>query len=300
MKSNCAICGQISRFFLNKDGHNHFLCSNCQTIFVYPLPENLIDLYSDESNYAGTEPITTGIFSVQGQLQQFLKAAQTQCNSSLKILDIGCSTGSFLISAREMGFKVKGVEPSKKLSDHAKSLGLDVLNDDFHNDLIVDEKFDVISCFDVIEHVFDPTEFINNAVSLMSPTSYLIIKTPNMNSLWARLTFKITETFSIPPSVLTPPHHVYNFTSQSLDLLANKHGLILVKSWSSGATLLYELGQLHLWRRFKMLRNFSALNQLFIGYSLYCLIFLVSRVNSKLSNGFNMFRIYKLDNRRII
>lgn len=295
METNCRICGQISRFFLKKDNHNHFLCPNCQTISVYPIPENLIGLYSDESNYAGTGAVTTGTFRVQSELRQFLERVKTQFITSPKILDVGCSTGSFLVYAKEMGFEVKGIEPSKKLSDHATSIGLEVLNDDFHSGLISSEKFDVISCFDVIEHVSNPGDFMQGIVNLMSPNSYLIMKTPNMNSLWARLTFKVTKNFSLPTSVLTPPHHVHNFTDQSLDLLASNYGLTCTQSWNSGAKLLYELGQLHLWSQFRVSRNFSAITQLFSGYIIYLFIFLISRVNSKFSNDLNTVRVYQLN-----
>ena len=296
--ASCSICDFKMSYFQSKDQYSHYLCQNCKTISVYPIPRNLDELYSDKSNYAGVGPVSTGYFKVQRELQRFLEAALIKFSTSPKILDIGCSTGSFLSFAKEMGFVTTGVEPSQKLSDHAKSNGHEIVNSDFLPDLFLNESFDIITCFDVIEHVSDPKVFLQNVVSLMSPTSYLLIKTPNMNSLWANLTFLVSRKFRLPSSVLTPPHHVHNFTNQSLDYLANLEGLKLIAEWDGRGKFLYEIGQLHLWKEFKSNPNFTSIRRLMVGYLSYVLIYIYSLASSSFSHGFNMTRIYILDKRR--
>jgi 2-polyprenyl-3-methyl-5-hydroxy-6-metoxy-1,4-benzoquinol methylase len=277
----------------------HFLCENCKTISVHPLPENLLELYSDESNYAGSGPISTGTFQVQRELRVFLDSIRSDIAAPPKVLDIGCSTGSFLNFVKDKGFVTIGVEPSQKLARHAKAMGHEILNQDFHSGLFEGDNFDLITCFDVIEHVNDPRGFLQNIVRLMSPTSFLLIKTPNMNSLWAKLTFLISRKLQLPSSVLTPPHHVHNFTNQSLDYLASSEGLELIFDWDSSEKFLYELGQLHLLKEFKSSMKFSLFGRLIIGYISYGLIRIFSMLASYFSRGFNMTRVYKVDDRRL-
>jgi 2-polyprenyl-3-methyl-5-hydroxy-6-metoxy-1,4-benzoquinol methylase len=298
MLVSCAICQGKMAYFQSKDKYLHYLCQNCKTISVHPLPENLLELYSDEANYAGTGPISTGSFKIQRKLRGFLASILCNFATSPNVLDIGCSTGSFLSFVKGMGFVTTGVEPSQKLASHAKAIGHEVLNHDFHASLFPDAKFDLITCFDVIEHVVDPREFLLNVVQLMSPTSYLLIKTPNMNSLWANLTFWLSKNLNLPSSVLTPPHHVHNFTNQSLDYLANSEGLELMFDWDSRENFLYELGQLHLLKEFKTKMNFFSFRRLIIGFISYGLMSIFSMSATYFARGFNMTRVYKLNDRR--
>jgi SAM-dependent methyltransferase len=103
------------------------------------------------------------------------------------LLDVGCHSGFFLEQARERGYQVSGIEPSRWAVEHARSeLGLEV----FHGSI---EEFapagpyDVITMWDVIEHLADPVGALQKLQRMLRPGGVLAFTTHNLDSLAARL-----------------------------------------------------------------------------------------------------------------
>lgn len=107
-----------------------------------------------------------------------------------RLLDVGCASGAFLQCATETGWNVVGVEPAAVLSAKAQHL----LGDRGHvycaalQDLdLPSQSFDVVTLWDVLEHVTDPVSFVKRCASLLIPGGYLFANVPNVDSLQARL-----------------------------------------------------------------------------------------------------------------
>jgi len=103
------------------------------------------------------------------------------------VLDIGCAGGAFPKAAADAGFRVIGVEPSKWLSeDGRRRYGLDIRTGLLHEQQLLLESFDLVTLWDVIEHLTDPSDVLAKIHSLLKPNALLVINYPDFNSL-ARL-----------------------------------------------------------------------------------------------------------------
>jgi 2-polyprenyl-3-methyl-5-hydroxy-6-metoxy-1,4-benzoquinol methylase len=134
-------------------------------------------------------------------------------NSKKRLLDIGCGSGYFLKYGRERGWNCQGVEPSAKAAVHAQNNGLNVINDTFKRELFVDSEFDVIHLNQVLEHIANPEELLDDIHGLAAKDSLLCISVPNefspfQNILYEHLNFKAWW--------LAPPHHLNYFSVDSL------------------------------------------------------------------------------------
>jgi 2-polyprenyl-3-methyl-5-hydroxy-6-metoxy-1,4-benzoquinol methylase len=92
-----------------------------------------------------------------------------------------------------------------------KTLGARVLLEDVG---VHTRVYDIVTCFNVIEHVLDPLQFLDHLVSCTRPGGYIIITTPNPGCLRARLRgHRRWER-------IDPPHHINLFTRRSLAAMA--------------------------------------------------------------------------------
>ena len=136
-----------------------------------------------------------------------------------RLLDIGCSTGLFMDKLRQTKtWEVWGVEPSEhavKIAQERYQLNV------FHGDLFQadfpDGFYDVITMWDVLEHLPDPSGALDEIARITKPKSYLILRVPNRDSLDAKL-------FARNWAGLDMPRHFYVFSRRNLAVLLDKHG----------------------------------------------------------------------------
>jgi 2-polyprenyl-3-methyl-5-hydroxy-6-metoxy-1,4-benzoquinol methylase len=103
--------------------------------------------------------------------------------SNGSVLDVGSGYGYFRKALEDKGFKHQGLEISEFARKITKELyGFDTLSgylsdyvDQFSN------TFDLITMWDVIEHIADYEGFLQDAAKMLKPGGYLIVKTPNIN-----------------------------------------------------------------------------------------------------------------------
>ncbi|MFH1063142.1 MAG: class I SAM-dependent methyltransferase [Candidatus Omnitrophota bacterium] len=134
------------------------------------------------------------------------------------LLDIGCACGAFLDIARLFGFKTKGIELSKGQAEYAqKQLNLDVLLSATVEPLLAEHKgfFNVVTMWDVLEHIPDPKSALNSIHNLLSDDGILMLKIPNSyfqisKARLARLLFPRMN------KVLGAGDHVVHFTKKSI------------------------------------------------------------------------------------
>jgi len=156
-----------------------------------------------------------------------------------RILDIGCSFGFFLDSARELGWETYGVEISKYASDFARNkLHLNVTTGTINDVSYSDNFFDVITMWDVIEHLGDPVSSLKKIRNLLKPNGILALATPNIQSPLARLTKEKWEQ-------IKPAYHLYYFSPRTLTKLLEESQLLLVKlsTQGLGGTLKWIMGR---------------------------------------------------------
>lgn len=100
-----------------------------------------------------------------------------------KLLDVGCSTGGFLVEAHLRYWEVSGIEISERAANVGRSkYGLNVLTGVLGAATFDSGVFDVVTAWDVIEHVATPEPFMTNLNRVLKSGGLLIMNTPNVNS----------------------------------------------------------------------------------------------------------------------
>jgi len=137
-----------------------------------------------------------------------------------RILDVGCATGAVLEAMRNIGpWDVFGVEPSPVASQHARErLGPSVVTGELADAHYPDDFFDMVTIWDVLEHVHDPTSTLSEIRRILKPDGQAVIRVPNGASWDARLFGRHWVGFDAP-------RHLYIYSPKTLTALAQKAGL---------------------------------------------------------------------------
>ncbi len=103
-------------------------------------------------------------------------------NEALRLLDVGCSSGALLRVAKECGYDASGAEPATQAADTARGLGFEIFPGYLQDAGFPDNHFDVITLFEVIEHLLDPQDLLKEILRILKPGGVLLIGTGNANS----------------------------------------------------------------------------------------------------------------------
>lgn len=296
MKPSCRICSTRSAYLLSKDGYDLYRCPSCALIFVYPQPtlEYLrTELYSAESGFQKGRAEDLAQYKPSERYMEMYRVLKTH-KPHAKLLDVGSGGGQFIYHAKQEGFEVAGVELNKRLVDSSRSQGFDVYHGTLAEAGIPESAFDAIVLGEVIEHVNDPRSLVRDSSRVLRPDGVILITTPNADCLWSRATLALYRLFRIPWSTATPPYHLFQFSASNLDLLLSQEGFRRVKaSYLPPPTLRYELGSLHLLKRFKESRVPLDLAYLAFAFALYIPLYGFCRlVHPFLKQDFSMLHLY--------
>ncbi|HEV3165039.1 MAG TPA: class I SAM-dependent methyltransferase [Isosphaeraceae bacterium] len=139
------------------------------------------------------------------------------------LLDIGAGAGLLVAQARQRGLEAVGVEPSRSLVEAAQAInGVDLLQGVFPHPELADRRFDIIFLVDVIEHVAEPVELLRDCAQALAPTGILVVVTPDVGSLAARLLGRRWWHFRLA--------HVGYFNHRSLPKALERAGLRLAST----------------------------------------------------------------------
>lgn len=127
----------------------------------------------------------------------------------MRLLDVGCGNGEFLVRARAKGWDVVGVDPDPKAVEVACSKDLDVRQGGVEALDSGQERFDGITLSHVIEHVYEPLTVLRICHTLLKPGGWIWLETPNLDSLGR-------QRYQANWRGLEPPRHLVLFTRASL------------------------------------------------------------------------------------
>ena len=220
---NCPVCGG-SRFdpLFEKNGEPFVRCHECDLMMINPRPlydhviETYDDSYSDFYIKKGNKKIA--------RFNRWAKTVQALGAKTGRWLDIGCSAGFVVKVAQDLGYDAYGVDVESHGIDFARNtLGLKNVSQGMLEDQnYPDEFFDVISIYDVIEHVPDLNKFVTEISRILTKEGVLDIRTPDEGH-WA-----VPKDRSKWNAVI-PSEHLYYFNSKTLTMLLQQHGLKMIK-----------------------------------------------------------------------
>lgn len=223
-----------------------YVCQNCDFHFLNQLdqqPEKnkteellteksrqYIELRIDENNHLRQSRLHF--------IKKYLNLFQSET------LDIGAGLGQFQILLNEHGARSKGIEPSSLRRQYA----LEKFGIDLHSELINSDywqtgflqHFDLITLWDVIEHVDFPQETLKLATKLLKPGGILCLDTPSREVFPYQLSQQVYRLSGGKISLFLPSFystvrygHKQIFTSKQLSDLLERSGLEIISSTCS-------------------------------------------------------------------
>lgn len=137
-----------------------------------------------------------------------------------RVVDVGCGSGRDLMTLRQAGWTVKGVESNPDAVRRARAAGLDVLEGTIEEARLSPGSADLVTMFHVLEHVPAPVALAREVGRILSPTGVLLVHVPNFGGLNARLFRKFWYE-------LDAPRHVNFFTIETARRMLAQAGLRL-------------------------------------------------------------------------
>lgn len=233
-KVKCNFCGrsnfsvQVAREDLNTFLPGKFTmveCNNCGLIYQNPRPSQSsweqiypekYDQYKDDRKSSSFKKLST-----RYGLRKRINSIRKYCKGG-NLCDIGCSTGEFINEInKSQDWVPYGVEPSFVASEIAQSKGLNVVQGFFEGNVFTNIFFDVITMWNVIEHLIDPSETLSTIYDRLKPGGWLIFTTPNPESLDHRIFRQYWIGYELP-------RHYYVFSQKTAKQLLEKSGFELV------------------------------------------------------------------------
>lgn len=230
---NCKCCNSNELTLLYKgkdrlhglDGEfSLFTCSNCGVVTVRPqLSNKEIEKYYPENYISYPCPIEkessrfTRLDRQFGVTKRRKSIEKFTGKKGGRILDVGCATGVFLKEMQYHGWDAYGVEPSVYAAGVAvDQLGLNIFNGYLDETKFEEHFFDVITLWDVFEHLPDPVETLKLIKRILKPDGTLVITMPNTDS-WER---KIFKQYWAGWDV---PRHYHIFSEKAIEHLLKAH-----------------------------------------------------------------------------
>ena len=240
---DCGLCGCADKELRFEDGPFRVVrCTGCELVYVTPRLEDasLIESVYDESywssaaakehgytDYRADAPLYKRTYRFRrAVVDRYLPGATREDGSPRRVLDVGCAAGYFLSVMQESGWDVTGLEPSDAIraaaaeelgEDHVRG-GLLGIDDDLEPG-----SYDLVTFWDVIEHIPDPRAALVRAAELLAPGGKILVETQNVESRAAKVLGKKWQHYK-------HAEHIYHFGPETLARLFDEADLEILEN----------------------------------------------------------------------
>jgi 2-polyprenyl-3-methyl-5-hydroxy-6-metoxy-1,4-benzoquinol methylase len=233
-ESNCLLCGHsqtcplIEAPDLTTGGSGLWFavvqCQRCGLCFTNPRPTpSCMDRFYPKEYAPHFTRLSRPRLCLARRVRQTLRLRETERKSiplkgKGRLLDFGCGGGSYLVRMREQGWHVTGLDLSTAAVRRVREdLGLPAFEGSLPCPALQDRSFDVVTMWQVLEHVHNPMEALRDAHRLLVPGGRLVVTVPNIDSLSFRL-------FGAWWYSLDLPRHLTHFTPSTLYQMIDRAG----------------------------------------------------------------------------
>lgn len=231
---NCSLCGadDTELVYVEKDrlmrlpgSFRLVRCRQCGLLYLNPrpTPDEIKYYYPDDYGpYNVTPGDDPSWISRLDDSFGYWKRARIVNNAypqGGRVLDVGCAMGNFLDMLRRLGpWELYGLDitPEATLYAHDR-YGVNTFTGALADAAYPDAYFDVVTMWDVLEHVFDPTSTLNEIHRILKPQGLLLIRVPNVDTWDARLFGRYWAGYDAP-------RHTFVFSPETLGVLLDKTG----------------------------------------------------------------------------
>ena len=189
-----------------KNNYTLLRCNSCRLVFsdnLYFDPKIYESAYQDSNLYQGylgeIDKIKNGTWHVAWAWRHFFKRVK----KAGLLLDLGCSTGVFMVVAAQKGWRTDGIEVSNRAASIAQNYSNgEVFNGTIHSiNNLHNSHYDAVTSWEVLEHDPTPLKFAANVYRALKPGGYWALSVPNWNSIW-RGVQKSHQKTSFPSNIL--------------------------------------------------------------------------------------------------
>lgn len=250
IKVNCNLCGrddyrvrfpitaegnvlQVDAFRCTHSGYGHHgqivECRNCGLVYTNPRwpAEDVLDAYTAVQDETYVEERVGREITFRHHLRNIERITGPAAGRAL--LDVGAYIGVFVETALAAGWQARGIEPSEWAAAEAQRRGLDVQLGTLETSGLPSESFDVVTLWDVIEHLSDPAAELERARQLLRPGGWLVVHTMDIDAPIARLMGRRW------PWLMDM--HLYFFSARTLARMLSEHGYEVVWHKTQGRYL---------------------------------------------------------------
>jgi SAM-dependent methyltransferase len=227
--TNCPACNQPGQFAFEKSAFTYELCGFCDTLYVSPRPvASAFQRYYTEAPSVNFWA-TTFYSKTASQRRKFVWEPKAQMIHELihkyqqtaeVLVDIGAGYGIFSdVFSALSNLDCILIEPSPRLAEICRSRGHVVLQS-FLEGLTRDSlspKHSIFVCFELFEHLHDPSKFLSFVFNLLKPGELFIFSTLSSTGLDIQCLWENSKSVS-------PPHHLNFFNPKSIQLLLDRLG----------------------------------------------------------------------------
>jgi len=204
-------------------------CQHCGLVYINPRPNS-----SDVLDDYGEVVDELYVLEREGRVLTFRRHLRpleriVGPSNGKRLLDVGCHIGVFVDVAQQHGWDAWGVEPSHWAAEQAQAAGLKVVNGTLATSGFPDASFDVITLWDVIEHVPNPKRELLQVHRLLKPRGVVVIHTIDIESPFARIMGHRW------PWLMEM--HLYYFSPRTLRRMVEAIGFEVIHSSSQGRYL---------------------------------------------------------------
>lgn len=237
----CHICNSNDFTSLHKENdYQIYECNKCGVLFTNSI-EGIEDEIT-EDYWSDIEEDSTKNFAKYEQNHKYyvkcvLKIFQT--SKKIKLLDIGCGFGFFIHHAKSKGIDVSGIDLSKLSTDYAsKIMGLkNIFNHNITSHLQTKRHYDVITAFNVFEHVHRPKIMAERMYKIVKNNGYILIRVPNatFHKIISKIMNNILLRKNNKYSILAthPPSHLFGYSRYNLKILLESVGFKNIRAFPS-------------------------------------------------------------------
>lgn len=221
----CPACGQDNcSIDFTKDGFTFCRCQPCACLYVNPVPtEALLGEYYDGAQsieYFHREILVPTLAVRRKIFRERVERMEPFVSADDRILEVGSSIGLFVEAALGKGWEPTAVEINTELVKHLRNTYKVPVYHGFFEQLRIDDNYDVVVMWEVIEHLREPGTALHKARGVLGDSGKLILTLPNIDGLEFRLLNKEHE-------LVEAPGHINYFSVQTLRVLLERHGFVI-------------------------------------------------------------------------
>jgi SAM-dependent methyltransferase len=227
------VCYEASAPKVDLSDYRLFCCSHCQCWSSDALHRGA-EVSFETEDYFGNSDLD------RRKWQALFEQLHTEGKEVRSVLDVGCGTGAFLAYVeKEMpGCEREGIEidPERAQPSRERTPGVKIHESDASEALASGSgPFDLITLWDVFEHVPAPAALLAQLAECLAPGGIIHIVTIHEYSLMpmlGRLSYSLSGgRLSYPVRRTHEPHHLVFFSGQGLEIAAERAGLCIRDRW---------------------------------------------------------------------